>query len=113
MARGTTSPIGTERVAPNGYHYRKTENDGWQLIHRLLAEEKLGRKLAENEYATFLDNDKDNLDPDNVIVRIRGRKSLARRLAQVEARLQELTALRDDIKARMEKQQSLDYTEAS
>jgi hypothetical protein len=113
MARGTVSPIGAERQAPNGYYYRKTENDGWQLIHRLIAEEKLGRKLAENEYATFLDNDKTNLDPDNIIVRLRGRHSLNRRLAQVEARLVELTALRDDLVKRLATQQALDYREPS
>lgn len=112
MPRGATAEVGAERWSPNGYHYKKTENDGWQLSHRLIAEEKLGRKLAENEYATFLDGDKTNLDPENIIVRTRGRQSLKRRIAQVEARLTELTATRDDLLERLRIQESLDYKES-
>jgi hypothetical protein len=107
MPRGAEAPVGTERISANGYLYRKTENDGWQLIHRLVAEEKLGRKLLENEYASFIDGDKTNLEPDNIVVRLRGRSSLRRRLAQVEARLSELNAARDDLVERLEVQDQL------
>jgi hypothetical protein len=106
MPRGTTSDIGTERVAPNGYRYRKTEW-GWELVHRLLAEEKLGRCLHQNEYATFVDGDKTNFDPANIEVRIRGRSSLRRRLALIEARIEEYTAVRDDLQERLRLQDSL------
>lgn len=106
MPRGATATIGDERWSPNGYLYRRLE-DGWQLVHRLVAEEKIGRKLNENEYATFLDGDRTNLDRDNIVVRLRGRTSLRRRLAQVEARLVELNAVRDDILKRLELQESL------
>lgn len=112
VTRGTPSPVGAERVAPNGYWYRKTEDRGWQLVHRLVAEEKLGRQLTENEFATFSDGDKQNFDPDNIIVQLRGKASLRKRLAQVEARIDELTATRDELKARLELQESLDYSQA-
>lgn len=106
MARGTTANIGTERTSPNGYRYRKTE-DGWELVHRLLAEEKIGRKLTENEYATFKDGDKTNLEPTNIIIQIRGRSSLRRRLAQIDARLAELNAARVEVLHRLEVQEEL------
>lgn len=107
MGRGTTAEVGTERWSKNGYLYRKTEDDGWQLVHRLMAEEQLGRKLHENEYATFKDGDKTNVDPDNVIVFERGRTSLRRRIAQLNARIEELTAARDECVQRLQMQESL------
>jgi len=100
MARGSAAVIGAERVSANGYRYRKTE-DGWETVHRLLAEERLGRKLGNNEFATFKDGDKTNLDPDNIIVRLRGRTSLRRRLALVESRLAEFAAERDHLTERI------------
>jgi hypothetical protein len=103
MARGAIAEVGAERWSPNGYLYRKTD-DGWETVHRLLAEEKLGRPLNANEYATFMDGDKTNLDPENIIIKLRGRSSLRRRLIQVEDRLRELNAVRDDILARIEEQ---------
>jgi hypothetical protein len=111
VARGQTADIGTERVSPNGYRYRKT-GDGWETVHRLLAEENLGRRLANNEYATFKDGDKTNLDPENIIVRLRGRTSLRRRHALVESRISELTAERDMLEKRLEVQQTLGVEDA-
>lgn len=66
--KGRRKPIGAKRVSPNGYEYTKT-NDGWVLSHRLVAEEKLGRKLRDNERTYFVDGDRKNLDPDNIAVR--------------------------------------------
>lgn len=106
--RGVASDVDTERVSPNGYLYRKLENGKWELVHRLVAQENLGRELHQNEYATFADGDKTNVEPDNIIVRLRGRTSLRRRLAQVEARITEYEAIRDDLKARIEAQDALD-----
>jgi hypothetical protein len=65
--RGKASSIGDTRVSLNGYHYTRTET-GWQLTHRLVAEEKLGRPLRENERIRFVDNDRTNLDSDNIVV---------------------------------------------
>jgi hypothetical protein len=106
MPRGQASQIGTRRTSPNGYLYEKTEH-GWVLVHRLIAEKKLGRELMPNEYATFADGDRTNLNPDNIIVRARGRTSLRRRLAQIEAHIKELEAARDELKRRIALQESL------
>jgi|SRR5262245_30236383 len=106
MTRGVTSNVGDERKSPNGYMYRRTE-EGWQLVHRLIAEENLGRKLQGNEYATFKDGDRTNLEPDNVIVRTRGRSSLRRRLALVNARLDELTGMKAELETRLEVRENL------
>jgi len=68
--RGRRSQVGDTRVSLNGYHYTRTE-DKWELTHRLIAEEKLGRPLAEDERIRFADNDRTNLDPDNIVVYIK------------------------------------------
>jgi len=106
MPRGQASDVGTRRTSPNGYLYEKTK-EGWELVHRLIAQEKLGRPLMHNEYATFADGDRKNLNPVNIIIRMRGRTSLRRRLAQIEAHIAELEAARDDIKRRLALQQEI------
>jgi tRNA G46 methylase TrmB len=106
MPRGQAAEIGTERLSPNGYIYRKTDH-GWVLVHRLVAEEKLQRKLMPNEYATFVDGDRTNFKPENIIVRLRGRASLRRRLAHVEEQIRELTVTRDELVMRLKLQGTL------
>jgi hypothetical protein len=106
MPRGIVTPIGTRRLSQNGYWYEKTR-DGWQLVSRLVAEEKLGRKLATDEYVGYVDNDRENIEPENIIVRKRGQASVRRRLAQVEARVAEFSALADDLRNRIEVRDSL------
>jgi hypothetical protein len=63
MARGTTAAIGDTRVAPNQYHYTKTE-DGWRLTHHITAEKALGRPLRDNEMVQFIEP-KYKRDPEN------------------------------------------------
>lgn len=60
--------VGATNVAQNGYHYTKTK-DGWRLTHHLIAEKQLGRPLRKGERVYFIDNDRANLDPDNIEVR--------------------------------------------
>ena len=60
------APIGTTRIK-NGYVFIKTE-DGWQYEHRLVAAQKMGRKLRSDEHAHHLDEDKRNNDPGNLLV---------------------------------------------
>lgn len=62
------SKVGDTNVSANGYSYTKTE-DGWRLTHHLIAEQKLGRRLRDGERVYFRDNDRTNLDVDNVEVR--------------------------------------------
>ena len=91
MTRGLVSEVGETRVSANGYHYTRTK-ERWRLTHHLIAEQKLGRALKEDERVTFKDKNKRNLDPDNIVVVLQGRSSLHRRKAQLEARIEELQA---------------------
>ncbi len=90
MARGTKSEIGDTRVAPNGYHYTRTES-GWELTHRLTAERKLGRPLEYNERVRFVDGDRSNYGvPDNLEVYQVRQASVEKRRARLEAKIDEL-----------------------
>jgi hypothetical protein len=106
MPRGTPSDVGTEKTSANGYHYIKTTR-GWELKHRLIAEQKLGRRLRAEEFAKFKDGDRDNLDPSNIAVELKGRTSLQRQLAQVTARIEELSATKHELERRIKIQNNL------
>ena len=86
MARGTAAKVGDRFTNANGYTYEKTEDRSWVGVHILIAEEKLGRKLREGERASFVDGDRSNLNPDNIVVKTRSdKKSPRARLAEVTA----------------------------
>lgn len=101
MPRGQAATIGDTRVSQNGYHYTKTE-EGWTLTHYLVAAEKIGRPLNENERCRFIDGNKRNLSPSNIEVLRRGKSSLRRRRAAIEARIEELRAELDYINKQLE-----------
>ena len=67
MPRGRKANIGDTRVAPNGYHYTRTEH-GWESTHRLVCAERMGRPVGSDERVRFLDGDRANLDPENLEV---------------------------------------------
>lgn len=90
MARGQKAKPGDTRVAPNGYHYTRLDTR-WELTSRIKMEEKLGRRLGPNERVRFRDNDRTNLDPDNLYVTVTQTNS-AKRAAQIRARIAELEA---------------------
>lgn len=99
MGRGQTAEVGATRVAANGYHYTKVANhprasNGWILTHWLTAEKKLGRPLKENETVRFVEKKykKDPYNTAGVTVIKKKTSSLRRRLAQIEARIEELEA---------------------
>ncbi len=94
--RGQRSDLGAVRISPNGYHYTRTEQ-GWKLTHRLVVEETLGRKLAENERVRFLDGNRSNRDPNNLEVYIAHEGSKMKKLARLKARLAEVQAQIDDL----------------
>jgi hypothetical protein len=94
VSRGRKAEIGDTNIAQNGYHYTRTE-EGWVLTHRMIAEQKLGRKLADNERVKFKDKDRTNFDPDNIIVFIGKEASKRRQIARLNARIDELIAQRD------------------
>jgi hypothetical protein len=85
---------GTVRVSTNGYSYTKSEGK-WRLTHHLIAEAKLGRALAPGERVEFKDKDRENLSPENILVRVKGEGSITRRIAVIDDRIRELQAERD------------------
>jgi hypothetical protein len=91
MVRGTPTSIGERRVSQNGYDYTRCEN-GWVLTHRLIAEQKLGRPLGEDERVAFVDGDRTNLDPNNVTVSTKRTTSIKRQIAKNKVKIQELRA---------------------
>lgn len=94
--RGQKSEVGDTRVAANGYHYTKTETC-WRLTHHIIMEQTLGRKLDPDERVVFKDGKRRNLDPDNLKISIKGRGSLRRKKAQLEARINELQAQLEEV----------------
>ena len=91
MARGTKATVGATIVSQNGYHYTRCDT-GWVPTHRLVAEQKLGRPLAENERVTFKDGDRTNLDPGNIVVSTKRTASIRRQIARTKARIKDLQA---------------------
>jgi len=106
MARGQQVDVGATRVSQNGYHYTKvavkpgTGKPGWRLTHHIVAEQKLGRPLREDERVSFKGK-KSDLRPENIIVSEKGQGSQRRRKAQLEARIAELQAELDIINAEL------------
>lgn len=96
MARGTIATVGATNVSDNGYHYTKTE-DGWRLTHHLIAEEKYGVKINGEYTVRFVDGDRTNLDPSNIMLLAKGKSSLKRRRAILEARLADIKEELKDI----------------
>jgi septal ring factor EnvC (AmiA/AmiB activator) len=101
MTRGVTSKIGDTRISPNGYEYTRTE-DGWRLTHHLVAEKMLGRPLAADERVKFKTKNRRDLSEKNLEVVLKGRSSLRRQLANLEARRNEIDAQIKSIKAELE-----------
>lgn len=94
--RGRKSKTGDTRVAKNGYHYTRTK-EKWELTHRLIVEEQLGRPLDWDERVRFLDKDRSNLDPDNLEVYKVKQASIDKKKARIESRIEELQAQLDEL----------------
>jgi|TARA_Y100000296_G_C5134324_1_gene237347 hypothetical protein len=94
--RGQKSDIGSTRVAPNGYHYTKTDEFEWRLTHHIVMEEKLGRDLMAHERVYFVDGDRTNLDSDNLLIRevTGGRK---KKIAELKAKISRFEAQLADL----------------
>lgn len=102
MGRGQTAEVGATRVAPNGYHYTKTDDHGWRLTHHITAEKMLGRPLNEDEMVKFKEKKfrRDPYNTDGIKVIKKRTTSVRRRLAAIDDRIRELQAE----KAYLEKQ---------
>ena len=60
--------IGSTRIETDGYVMIKiAEPNKWQLLQRYIWEKENGRKLFKNECVIFLDGNKENFDPDNLM----------------------------------------------
>src|SRR5688572_2479811 len=89
--RGEPAPAGTERRAKNGYWYVKTEDRGWVLKHWLVWEKTHGELIdSTTVIVRFVDGKKGNFDPANIKVVPKGKASDIRRLALLEAKIQDL-----------------------
>jgi len=95
VGKGARAEVGAERVAQNGYHYVKCEG-GWRLKHHLVAEKMLGRPLKLEERVHFIGS-KTDFSPKNIRIVEKGKSSAKRRLAVVEARIEELQAERAEL----------------
>lgn len=104
--RGNVADVGTRRVSPNGYTYEKTPY-GWETVQRLVMEQHLGRPLSDNEYVCFLNGDKTDFDITNLLLRQRGRSSLERRIAALEAKKTEIEEVLKDLYERRRIQKEL------
>lgn len=60
--------IGSTRIDTDGYVMIKiAEPNKWQLLQRYVWEKENGRKLLKNECVIFLDGNKENFEPDNLM----------------------------------------------
>lgn len=96
MTRGSAAQEGATMVSKNGYHYTK-QGSRWRLTHHIVAEKKLGRDLREDERVSFLNGNKRDLHPDNLLVTVKGKASIRQRIARLEARISELQGELDQL----------------
>jgi len=101
--RGKPAREGDRYVSQNGYSYTKVDGK-WKMTHHIVAEEMIGRPIAEDEQVRFKSNNRLDLRPGNIEVVKRGKTSLRRRKAQLEARIEELQAQLDLVNKELEAQ---------
>lgn len=104
MPRGQTAADGHTYIAKNGYHYTKVDGKN-RLTHHIIAEQVLGRPLQPDETVRFKDGDRTNLKPENVNVTTR-KTSLAGRIATLNDKIRELTAERDHLQAKLDRERA-------
>jgi len=95
IPRGQRAKPGDQTTNQNGYGYTKTKDRGWVGDHILVMEEHLGRELRPGEYVAFVGaNHSPPVTLDMIELRRRGdfRTTAKARIAQIEARIEELEA---------------------
>ena len=60
--------IGSTRLTDGYIMIKIAEPNKWQLLQRYVWEKENGRKLLKNECVIFLDGNKENFEPDNLMV---------------------------------------------
>jgi hypothetical protein len=102
MPRGIRAEIGDKNVNPNGYEYTKTAT-GWIGTHVLIMEKFLGRKLEPGEYVTFKNGHEPPITIGMLELRKRGdKRTPEHRLAEIDARIEELQLERESILEEMD-----------
>lgn len=91
MAKGKAVDNGSTRVAPNGYHYTKV-NGTWRLTHHIKMEEYIGRKLRDGERVHFVTGNKLDFSKKNLRLVVQGTTTARKKVAQLEAKLQDVQA---------------------
>lgn len=61
-------PVGAITTHSDGYRYIKLADRKWQLYQRYIWEQANHKKLKKSQAVLFLDGDRDNLSPDNLMV---------------------------------------------
>ena len=93
MSRGKQAAIGARNQAPNGYWYEKTST-GWRLLHHIIAEQAVGHPIDTKIHrVTFKDNNRENLDPSNLIVTLKQKVSEAGVQKKVDRIEEQMTAI--------------------
>lgn len=101
MPRGVPAADGTTRISPNGYHYTR-KGGRWRLTHHLVAEKMLGRPIdTDKEMVRFRTGNKLDLRPDNIEIIPKNKSTARKRLANIEAKIDELVAQRDELKSEL------------
>lgn len=60
-------PVGAITIRSDGYRYIKLADRKWQLYQRYIWEQENHKKLKKNQAVLFLDGNRDNLSPDNLV----------------------------------------------
>ena len=93
MTRGQAVEIGATRIAKNGYHYTKVEDEKgkphWKLTHWIVAEQMLGRPLRPDDKVTFIGS-KSDLSPSNIKIKKKALPPLDRRINTLKDRIADL-----------------------
>lgn len=94
--KGTKAVVGATGTTPQGYLIEKTA-DGWQLKHRLVMEEKLGRKLGPRERVYFANGNKQDCRPENLRVEVSSKRTLRSLERRREKLLEQLKEVEEAI----------------
>jgi hypothetical protein len=89
--RGQKAEVGARRVAPNGYHYYKTEK-GWRLTHHVVWERTTKKPIPPGFQVRFKNGDKNDYVFDNLVLVEMKPKSKAYKASLLRAKIAELQA---------------------
>ena len=84
-------PVGSEVIKEDGYWWVKiAEPNKWRQKHLLVYEKDYGVRLSRDDVIIFLDNDRNNLDPEN-LCRISRKEHLVMNKKQLRSESAEIT----------------------